>query len=172
MDIDLTYLPVEPREASLQAISAALSRITKSIRRAIPTARVQESYLGNPQRTSKLFVRERAIQIKIEPNEVLRGSVYPPQERSLSNKAEESFGHQVSIKTLSPADLYGGKLCALWIASTLGISSTSKSFWRRRGSQKKSARLLWSIWPAPTGRCMNFRSLFAEISKKSLKRNS
>src|SRR5207244_1769010 len=79
VDIDLTYLPVEPREASLQAISAALSRITKSIRRAIPTARVQESYLGNPQRTSKLFVRERAIQIKIEPNEVLRGSVYPTQ---------------------------------------------------------------------------------------------
>jgi hypothetical protein len=63
VDIDLTYLPLETREASLQAISNALNRIAKSIRHALPGVRVQENYVGKPQRISKLFVREQAVQI-------------------------------------------------------------------------------------------------------------
>jgi predicted nucleotidyltransferase component of viral defense system len=112
VDIDLTYLPLSPREESLEAISAALERISKSIRHAIPAAQVQENFLAKPRRLSKLFIRERTVQIKIEPNEVLRGSVYPAEERSLSKHAEKFFGRYAAIKTLSAADVYGGKICA------------------------------------------------------------
>jgi predicted nucleotidyltransferase component of viral defense system len=112
VDIDLTYLPLASREESLQAIGAALGRIAKAIRRAIPSAQVRENFLGGPRRVSKLFVRQRSVQIKIEPNEVLRGTVYPSEERSLTKKAEESFERFVTIKMLSAADLYGGKICA------------------------------------------------------------
>ena len=40
VDIDLTYLPVADRDASLAAIDAAMRRIAESIRRGIADARV------------------------------------------------------------------------------------------------------------------------------------
>jgi hypothetical protein len=43
VDIDLTYLPVADRAASLAAIDAALRRIAASIGRGIPGARIGES---------------------------------------------------------------------------------------------------------------------------------
>lgn len=42
VDIDLTYLPVQPRRQSLAAIEAALNRIAERIRTAIPGAQVAE----------------------------------------------------------------------------------------------------------------------------------
>lgn len=50
--------------------------------------------------------------IKIEPNEVIRGSVFPAEERELTPRAEELFELAVTARTLSVADLYGGKICA------------------------------------------------------------
>ena len=64
------------------------------------------------KRVAKLFVGNQQAQIKIEPNEVIRGTVFPCIERDLSENAEELFGLSASINTLSSADLYGGKLCA------------------------------------------------------------
>lgn len=112
VDIDLTYLPIEPREPSLKHMTDALKRIATSIKQAIPTIRVQESYVKGSKRVAKFFVRNRGVQIKIEPNEVIRGTVFPCVERDLSEKAEELFELSASINTLSLADLYGGKLCA------------------------------------------------------------
>jgi len=51
-------------------------------------------------------------QIKIEPNDVIRGSVFPVEERELTLRAEEMFERSVTARTLSVPDLYGGKLCA------------------------------------------------------------
>jgi Nucleotidyl transferase AbiEii toxin, Type IV TA system len=53
-----------------------------------------------------------AIRMKIEPNEVIRGAVYPIEERELTRRAEDLFELSVAAQTLSLADLYGGKLCA------------------------------------------------------------
>lgn len=50
--------------------------------------------------------------IKIEPNLILRGSVYPPEEKVLCAKAKQHFQAAVRVQTLNVADLYGGKLCA------------------------------------------------------------
>lgn len=51
--------------------------------------------------------------IKIEPNEILRGSVYPCENRNLSSKIENIFQRSISdMPVLSFPDLYGGKICA------------------------------------------------------------
>lgn len=113
VDIDLTYLPVdEPRETALKKISEALSRIAATIRKAIPGSKVQESQSQEPKRIIKLIVATGLTRIKIEPNEVIRGSVFPIEEHELTQHAEEMFELSVTARTLSIADLYGGKLCA------------------------------------------------------------
>ncbi|HOI41942.1 MAG TPA: nucleotidyl transferase AbiEii/AbiGii toxin family protein [Elusimicrobiales bacterium] len=110
VDIDLTYLPVEPRKETLQGIAEALNRIRTRISRAAPGATIHEGrYEGM---LSKLFVRNSANEVKIEPNLVIRGAVQPARERTLSPKTIERFGMSVDMKTLSDADLYGGKICA------------------------------------------------------------
>ena len=112
VDIDLTYLPIEPRDRSLKNITNALKRIATSIKQAMPLVRVQESKVKGSNRVAKLFVRNQDAQIKIEPNEVIRGTVFPCAVRELSEKAAELFELSASTNTLSIADLYGGKLCA------------------------------------------------------------
>ncbi|PIW85458.1 MAG: hypothetical protein COZ32_06910 [Nitrospirae bacterium CG_4_10_14_3_um_filter_53_41] len=112
VDMDLTYLPLEPRERTLENIEDALKRIAVAVRDSIPGSRVHETHTQGSQRTVKLIVRSQHVQIKIEPNQVVRGSVFPCEERDLSEKAEELFELSTSIQTLSMADLYGSKICA------------------------------------------------------------
>ena len=57
-----------------------------------------------------LIVREQEATVKIEANYNLRGSVYSPIKRKLSNKAEMEFELSMSVTTLSFEDLYGGKI--------------------------------------------------------------
>ena len=113
VDIDLAYLPMdEPRETALKKISEALGRIAAAIKKAIPGAKVQESRAQEPVRVTRLIVATGQTRIKIEPNEVIRGSVFPVEERELTRSAEDLFELSVTARTLSIADLYGGKFCA------------------------------------------------------------
>jgi len=110
---DLAYLPVdEPRETALKKISEALGRIAGAIKKTITVAKVQESRTQKPERITRLVVATGQTRIKIEPNEVIRGSVFPVEERKLSQRAEDLFELSVTALTLSIPDLYGGKLCA------------------------------------------------------------
>jgi len=112
VDIDLTYVPIEPRETSLENISRALRRIADRIASSIPRAKILKTVQKATDKVFKLTIREGDRQIKIEPNTILRGTVFPAVTRSLSKKAEELFEAAVSIQTLSVGDLYGGKFCA------------------------------------------------------------
>ncbi|GJL56610.1 MAG: hypothetical protein NPIRA02_37420 [Nitrospirales bacterium] len=113
MDIDLAYLPRdEPRDTALNKISEALRRIASTLKKAMPGVKTQESRAQEPQRTTKLVVANSQTRIKIEPNEVLRGSVFPPEERELTPRAEGMFERSVTACVLSTPDLYGGKICA------------------------------------------------------------
>ena len=112
VDIDITYLPIEPRNISLPKISSALGRIKTSVEREINSARVHASKISNPDRINKLVISTEEAQIKIEPNEIIRGTVFPPSKRTLVPVAEELFEMSATINTLSIADLYGGKICA------------------------------------------------------------
>lgn len=109
IDIDLTYLPVQPRTESLAAISAALKRTATSVRKSIPNSHVTETL--HEDAIIKLIVRADGVQIKIEVTPVLRGCVFKPEFRSVSPKVEESFGF-AEMRVVSFADLYAGKLVA------------------------------------------------------------
>lgn len=112
VDIDLTYLPIADRRASLQDIGAALERIADSVRARNPGATVQKSAPGTQQEINKLIIRTRErIQIKIEVSPVLRGTVYAPEVRTICEPAEEAFGF-AEMPVLSFADVYAGKAVA------------------------------------------------------------
>ncbi len=82
VDIDLAYLPVdERRETALKKSSEALGRIAAAIKKTITGTRVQESRAREPDRVIRLIVSTGATRIKIEPNEVIRGSVFPSEEQ-------------------------------------------------------------------------------------------
>jgi predicted nucleotidyltransferase component of viral defense system len=111
IDIDLTYLPLQNRKTSLENIEASLLRIQLDIERHNRGIVITHKRAKN-QQLQKLIVG-RTERIKIEPNEVLRGSVYPTEFRPLSSKAQALLGMAVGeIQTLSLEDLYAGKICA------------------------------------------------------------
>lgn len=113
VDIDLVYVSVEDRETTLRGINAALQRMADKIRRSMPTAQVTERKLAGQNIVVKLTVRVPNVgEVKIEPNTVLRGVVHPTTELTLVSRAVEVFGRSAAIRTLSLAELYGGKLCA------------------------------------------------------------
>lgn len=113
VDIDLVYLPVEDRIATLRGIDAALLRIAAAVRRALPGVQVREQRPVGGGGVVKLALRTaNGAEVKIEPSTVLRGVVFPTVDRTLVPKAATLFGRSVTMRVVSLADLYGGKLCA------------------------------------------------------------
>lgn len=111
VDIDLTYLPLQDRAASLAAIDAAMVRFAARIADGIKGARVTSTRLQPENVITKLVVRLDRAQIKIEVTPVLRGSVYEPEVRSVSPAVEDAFGF-AETQVISFADLYAGKIVA------------------------------------------------------------
>lgn len=112
VDIDLTYLPVAPRDESFVAIDGAMKRIAQTARSVSPAEHVTEQAPIKGERTvTRLVARGNGVQVKIEVTPVLRGCVYPPVLRTVSPVVEEAFGF-AEINVVSFADLYGGKIVA------------------------------------------------------------
>ena len=106
VDIDLTFTRITDRETAIVEINDALDRISKDL--------VQ---FGIPNRLSGTNVSRKIVcatqnaSIKIEPNFILRGTVFNVRKLSASPKTQELFG-AAKINVLSRAELYGGKFCA------------------------------------------------------------
>ena len=111
VDIDLTYLPVRERVASLIGIDAAMLAIAARIEARVPNVRVHASRLQPDNVVTKLVVRVDGVQIKIEVTPVLRGCVFDPEPRDVSPAVEERFGF-ATARLVSFADLYAGKIVA------------------------------------------------------------
>ncbi len=111
VDIDLTYLPVRDRVASLIGIDAAMLAIAARIEARVPNVRVHASRLQPDNVVTKLVVRVDGVQIKIEVTPVLRGCVFDPEPRDVSPAVEERFGF-ATARLVSFADLYAGKIVA------------------------------------------------------------
>lgn len=111
VDIDLTYLPVQERAASLAAINEAMLRIKARIEEGIPQVHVHGSRSADENIVTKLVVRAVGVQIKVEVTPVLRGSVYDPAVMPVVEAVEEAFGF-AEIQVVSFPDLYAGKIVA------------------------------------------------------------
>lgn len=107
VDIDLTYIPIEDRQSSLENISAALIRIKENVEKAIHTASIIHQSAD-----SKLQISNQGAQIKIEVNSINRGILNTPEKRILSDRAQEEFDAFCEVPVVPFSQLYGGKICA------------------------------------------------------------
>lgn len=106
VDIDLVYLPVADREASLRAVSDGLDRIAERLE--ARGLKVERHLLADGKR---LIVHSGGAAIKIEVSPVLRGTVYPPETRTVAAAVEDRFGF-AEMQVVSLPDLYAGKIAA------------------------------------------------------------
>ena len=107
VDIDLTFLPLTDRDTAIRDINAALSRICKSLDKRSGIV----ASLSGSEVSRKIICSRGDTTIKIEPNFILRSTVYPVRMMDDSPRAEEKLGY-CRINVLSRAELYGGKFCA------------------------------------------------------------
>ena len=112
VDIDLTYLPINDRDFALNEIRRILLLISEEIKKRIPGTGVIPKRIHGTGVIRGLIVDHADVTVKIEPNLVLRGSVYPPEIKMLSKKAQDLFELSLQSRTLSTYDLYAGKICA------------------------------------------------------------
>jgi hypothetical protein len=106
-------VPIEDRETSLQKISENLDNIAKQIERFVSGTDVLRK-IDKDKRIMTLFAKTPDAIVKIEPNSVIRGTVFPCEVRKISSQIQSIFrnGLHLEATTLSFADLYGGKICA------------------------------------------------------------
>lgn len=111
VDIDLMYLPVEPRDESLKNISRIFEEIAQKIEANIKFSKVHRLYQRNDDELTKLQVERKGVRIKIEASPVTRGTVREPLLMQNTSKVQDMFGF-VSTSIVHLDDLYAGKMCA------------------------------------------------------------
>lgn len=110
VDIDLAYLPLDPRDQALRAIQSALAAIANDIRSTIPGINIQATDLEATD-SLRLTLRLDRNLVIVELSPVLRGTVWPVQPRSVVSAVEDTFGY-AEVSVLSFNDLFAGKICA------------------------------------------------------------
>lgn len=109
VDADLTYCPLDERDTALATMRASVQRLADTFSANIPGV---QCFITHHAGMDKLLVRYEGITVKVEPNSLLRGTVYPLERRELCPEAQSEFRIIVSIPCLAEAELYGGKICA------------------------------------------------------------
>jgi len=107
VDIDLTYIPIENRDISLQKIVAALDNIKINLDKILP-----KSVITLKEKVLKLQITTAKAQIKLEVSQINRGILDGLVELPLCDKAQEEFDAFCVISIVSIGQLYGGKICA------------------------------------------------------------
>lgn len=110
VDIDVVFVPHElPRPQALQAIGDELAAAQARLETRGFEALLRKSQDGHE---AKLFVSSQDTQVKVEVNFVFRGTVLPPERRSLVPSAQQQFSANIDVPVLAPPELYGSKLVA------------------------------------------------------------
>ncbi len=107
VDIDLTYIPIEGREASLHNIAAALDRIKARIEKLDPEIKVQHK-----TEASKLLISKGDTTVKLEVNQTMRGVISTTTQMTLCKTAQNEFDAYCEISVVPIGQLNGGKICA------------------------------------------------------------
>ena len=110
VDLDLVF----PDHSLSRA--QALRRINEAIRLSVGRLKRQGFQTYAPAAANsgetKLLVRRAGIEVKIEANFVMRGTVHPVRMASLTQSARETLQADLEIPVVSLEDMYGGKLVA------------------------------------------------------------
>lgn len=107
VDADLTYVPIEDREMSMQGISVALKNIAANIKRVPPSAQIDFK-----TKEQKLLISDNGTIVKIEVSVINRGTLGSPRAKQLCTKAQTLFDAFSVIDVVPIGQLYGGKVCA------------------------------------------------------------
>lgn len=107
VDIDLTYIPIQDRNTSLQTINDRLLEVKKSLERTIPGIVV----VPKPN-VWKLLCTLGDATVKIEVNGTKRGVLGNTVDMPLCEKAKAEFSMGCKARTVSFCQLYGGKITA------------------------------------------------------------
>lgn len=105
VDVDLTYIPLTPREESLTEIDKKLAKISQQFQRAVPDVTIRPA-------PCKLLCTLGRSTVKIEVNGIKRGVIGPTIEAPLCDKAQEEFGMYSKARIVPLEQLYGGKIAA------------------------------------------------------------
>ena len=110
VDLDLVFADHRlEREDALARINEAIrSAVDRLKRRGFRTHAATAADAG----ATKLFVRREKLEVKVEVNFVLRGTVHPVRPASLTPKAKDALLADLRLPVVSLEDLYGGKLVA------------------------------------------------------------
>ena len=111
IDIDLCYLPLEDRETTFQNVQKILAELKNKLEKMLGFA-VSASNPLNGKKETKLVASKDGIGITIEPNFILRSSLFPAVDIELAPNAVIEFNKKVKARCLNIADAYGGKICA------------------------------------------------------------
>ncbi len=111
IDIDLCYLPIESRETTFKKINALIRDISGSIKKRFPEYTINLTKNGKAE-IYKLIVSGNNNSVKIEPNELLRGSVKEPEIRRIRKEVATIINLFPEAQILSISDIFGGKICA------------------------------------------------------------
>ena len=110
VDIDLCYLPIEERDISFKNIHDILKEMKNALEKL--KFEVTSSHPIDTQKEVRLFVKDSYVQVKVEPNFILRGSVFSPEIKASSTDISNIFHQRVEVKCLSFPDVFGGKIHA------------------------------------------------------------
>lgn len=109
VDLDLVFADHSlPREQALARINEAIREAADRLVRRGFQVHIPEAQAGE----TKLLVRRDRIEVKVEANVVMRGTVHPVRRVSLVHAARNQLLADLELPMVSLEDLYGGKLCA------------------------------------------------------------
>ncbi len=107
VDIDLTYLPIEDRQTTINNIAEALARIKESVEKNVLNATVSLK-----KEIAKLIITTKEATVKLEVNLVGRGTYAEPELLVLCDKAQNEYEVFCEMQVVPMGQLYGGKICA------------------------------------------------------------
>lgn len=110
VDLDLVFLDHRlPRDQALASINAAIKQTAERlVQKGFQTHTISQADIGE----TKLLVRRGSIEVKVEVNFVMRGTVHPIRIATLTPMARDMLMADLELPVVSLEDVYGGKLVA------------------------------------------------------------
>ena len=110
VDLDLVFLPLGlSRDEALASISSELDGVRERAASIGLGVRAPRRLTGDD---TQLLVSDGQMEVKIEVNQIFRGSVLPPRMVDLHPTAQDLFATSVTARLIATSEIYAGKAVA------------------------------------------------------------